>query len=108
MEGTATPILYKGQPVIWWVDEHGTPVAEGTPGARLSPLVIREYSDTLLIFMLKALAPEKYRERYNGPQTGRNGGAIEHRHQPTPVGLPSPEEMTVEELDKRDRIHSSH
>jgi hypothetical protein len=34
-----------------------------TPGARLSPLVIREYSDTLLMFMLKALDPDKYRER---------------------------------------------
>jgi len=37
--------------------------------------VIRRYSDTLLIFRLKALAPERYRERRE--VTGKDGGAIE-------------------------------
>lgn len=32
---------------------------------------IREYSDTLLIFLLKGLAPEKYRERFE--HTGKGG-----------------------------------
>lgn len=36
---------------------------------------IREYSDTLLIVLLKARAPEKYRERYE--HTGKNGDPIE-------------------------------
>jgi len=37
---------------------------------------IREYSDTLLIFLLKANDPEKYRERHE--ITGPRGGPIEH------------------------------
>lgn len=36
---------------------------------------VREYSDTLLIFLLKARRPEKYRERYE--HTGPNGGPIQ-------------------------------
>lgn len=35
---------------------------------------VREYSDTLLIFRLKALAPEKYRERQE--VTGAGGGPL--------------------------------
>ena len=36
---------------------------------------VRKYSDTLLIFLLKAHKPEKYRERHE--ITGRNGGPIQ-------------------------------
>lgn len=38
---------------------------------------IREYSDTLLIVLLKARAPEKYKERTSNEHTGKNGGPIE-------------------------------
>lgn len=38
--------------------------------------VVRGYSDTLAIFLLKAHAPEKYRERSNVELTGANGGPI--------------------------------
>jgi hypothetical protein len=41
---------------------------------------IREYSDTLLIFMLKGAAPEKYRERYEHAISGPNGGPIQVEH----------------------------
>lgn len=34
------------------------------------PYTELEYSDTLLIFLLKARAPEKYREKYDGPGAG--------------------------------------
>jgi hypothetical protein len=37
---------------------------------------IREYSDTLLVHMLKANRPSKYRERFE--LTGANGGPIQH------------------------------
>jgi len=37
---------------------------------------IREYSDTLLIFGLKGLKPEKYRDRRAIEHTGPGGGAI--------------------------------
>lgn len=38
---------------------------------------IREYSDTLLIVLLKARAPEKYKERVASEHTGKGGGPIQ-------------------------------
>lgn len=48
IDGVNKPVFYKGQLVT---DKKGNPV------------IIKEYSDTLLIFRLKALAPDVYRER---------------------------------------------
>jgi len=55
MEGTLKPVFYKGE-------ECG---------------VIREYSDTLLIFLMKGARPEKYKERISAEHTGKDGGPIE-------------------------------
>lgn len=38
---------------------------------------IREYSDTLLIFLLKGRRPERYRDRAAVEHTGKDGGPIE-------------------------------
>ena len=38
---------------------------------------VRKYSDTLLIFLLKGRAPEKYRERGSVEHTGKNGEALQ-------------------------------
>lgn len=38
---------------------------------------IKEYSDTLLIVLLKARDPEKYKERFHKIVTGQNGGPVE-------------------------------
>lgn len=38
---------------------------------------VRKYSDTLLIFLLKARRPDKYRERHSHEHTGKDGGPIE-------------------------------
>lgn len=54
-EGTDKPVFYEGRPC-------------GT---------IREYSDTLTIFLLKAHKPEKYRERYDVEHAGRGGGPVQ-------------------------------
>jgi len=43
-------------------------------------VTIREYSDTLLIFLLKGAAPEKYRERYEHAISGPNGDPIQIEH----------------------------
>lgn len=40
---------------------------------------IRDYSDVLLIFLLKGLRPEKYRERQEIQQTVTHGGPVEIR-----------------------------
>ena len=37
---------------------------------------IREYSDTLLIFLMKGAMPEKYKERFSSELTGKDGGPI--------------------------------
>ncbi len=38
---------------------------------------IRKMSDVLLIFLLKAARPEKFRERWQGELTGKDGGPIQ-------------------------------
>ncbi|WP_047236655.1 hypothetical protein [Chromobacterium subtsugae] len=55
MEGTLRPVFYKGAKV-------------GT---------IREFSDTLLIFLLKARDPEKYADRVKQELTGKGGGPLQ-------------------------------
>lgn len=55
-DGTLRPVFYKGEKV-------------GT---------IREYSDTLLIFLLKARDPDKYADRVKKEVTGAGGGPVQH------------------------------
>ncbi len=50
------------------------PVFQG--GKRVGEVL--EYSDTLLIFLLKAHRPEKYRERSQVEHTGKDGGPIRY------------------------------
>lgn len=54
-EGTDEPVFYKGY-------ECGS---------------VRKYSDTLAIFLLKAHAPDKYREKTSMELTGANGGPVQ-------------------------------
>jgi hypothetical protein len=64
VEGIDRPVIHRGQLATAWVDGDGNYVPEGSPRAvRIVPLTIREYSDTLLIFLLKAARPERYRKR---------------------------------------------
>ena len=44
---------------------------------------VRKFSDTLLIFLLKANKPEKYRETIRNEITGKNGGPVEYRDMTT-------------------------
>ncbi|MGI6078462.1 MAG: hypothetical protein ACOYCB_09950 [Fastidiosipilaceae bacterium] len=57
VNGVSEPVFYKGE-------QCGT---------------IQRYSDTLLIFLLKGVRPEKYRERFGHEITGKDGGPIEMR-----------------------------
>lgn len=41
---------------------------------------IKEFSDTLLIVLLKARAPEKYKDRVSNEHSGPNGGPIEQKN----------------------------
>jgi hypothetical protein len=40
---------------------------------------VQEYSDNLLMFRMKALAPEKYRDRQSIEHSGPDGGPIRHK-----------------------------
>ncbi len=54
VDGVAEPVYYKGERID----------------------TIAKYSDTLLIFLLKGLAPEKYRDNLRAELTGEDGGPI--------------------------------
>ena len=55
VEGVAKPVFYQGRQVG----------------------VVQEYSDTLLIFLLKGARPEKYAERYDQRISGPGGGPLQ-------------------------------
>jgi transposase-like protein len=74
VEGIDEPVIYQGELMGAWVDEKGNTVAKDSPGARIIPLTVKRYSDTLLIFLLKAAKPDKYRERRE--IVGAGGGPL--------------------------------
>jgi hypothetical protein len=85
-DGVDRPVIYQGRLCGSWVDAGGQVVAEDTPGARLVPLTVKEYSDTLLLALLRAHRPEKYRDHVRvegaGPQ-GAHQVSAGHKHEHT-------------------------
>jgi len=75
-QGVDEPVVYQGELMGAWVDAAGNVVQKDTPGARLVPLTLKKYSDTLMIFLLKAHRPEKYRESVKHEHGGAGGGDI--------------------------------
>lgn len=41
---------------------------------------IREYSDTLMVLLLKGNMPDKYKDRFSGELSGQGGGPIKTHH----------------------------
>lgn len=62
VDGVSKLVLYKGEPVK----------VKNPKTGEETYLTTKEFSDVLLIFLLKGVRPEKYRERYehSGPQGG--------------------------------------
>jgi hypothetical protein len=75
-DGIDEPVIYQGELCGAWVDGQGNAVAKDTPGARLIPLTVKKYSDSLLMFLLKAHRPDKFRERSSVEHSGQGGEPI--------------------------------
>lgn len=73
-EGWDEPVKYQGEFTYPEELDPETKEIRRVPGA--PPLAIRKYSDTLLQFLLKAMKPEKYRERYSAELTGKDGAPL--------------------------------
>lgn len=79
--GVRKPVIYQGEVSGVWLDEAGRRVSHDAPGARFVPLTLVEYSDTLMIFLLKAHRPEKYRENSRVEVGGVPGSPVEMKHE---------------------------
>lgn len=62
---------------------------------------IRNYSDTLLIFLLKGNKPEKFKDRVSSEHSGPNGGPIQHAHTVDLSKLTLPEKVALRDLIRR-------
>lgn len=99
-EGVDKPLVHQGQFTPLFVEERDAngnvimeEIAEGVIRPKRIPLLdadgkpqyatMKEYSDTLAIFLLKAHNPEKYRENMKVQHTGANDGPIQHEHTAT-------------------------
>ena len=65
VDGVSQPVLWQGKPVFVWKDEAGKIVEENTVGAAKVALMESNYSDTLLIALLNANLPEKFKYHNN-------------------------------------------
>lgn len=92
IEGDRQPVLHNGRPVFVWHDPEDEIVPEGTPGATRRVLTKVVRSDLLLIFTLKALRPERFRDRYDPRAKGPDDRDIDKEI-----------ENLARELDRRHR-----
>ena len=79
-DGVDEPVIHKGELMGIWVDDDGHVVTENTPNARKIPLTIKKYSDVLLMFRLKAMRPEQYRDNFKVEHAGDPKNPVKHEH----------------------------
>lgn len=73
-EGLRRVKFDRGRPImVPVVGADGLIVRDADGNAELVPYVEHEYSDTLLIFLLKGVRPEKYRQRMDAQLSGPGG-----------------------------------
>ena len=70
--GVRKPVMYHGKPVR-------VPMYPAKPRGKKEILYEVEYSDTLLIALLRAKKPGEYRDRVSAELTGKDGGPIDHK-----------------------------
>ena len=69
-EGVDEPVIHHGKLSGTWMGSDGRPIRAGEPipeDALFVPLTVKKYDNQLLMFLLKALCPEEFRENYNVP-----------------------------------------
>jgi len=71
-QGIDSPVVYQGQIMREWVDASGMPIPadqdpHAIPGAKLVPVTIKEYSDSLLLAEARSLI-SSFREKSEPPQ----------------------------------------
>lgn len=79
VEGVPKPVIYQGQLCREAKRDKNGELIRNENGEVVfsAPLTIREYSDTLLIFLMKGNNPEKYRDNAKVEHTGPGGGPLE-------------------------------
>ena len=80
--GVRKPVMYHGKPVR-------VPIDPAKPRGKKEILYEVEYSDTLLLALLKAKKPDEYRDRVSAELTGKGGGPIDTRLEIVFVDAPS-------------------
>ena len=89
-DGVDEPVVYQGELMGCWVMADGTVVSKDTPGATLVPLTVKKYSEALLLALLKAHRPERFRDNVKLEHSGTGaGGAIKvsHEHSVDPAAF---------------------
>lgn len=76
-DGVEKHVYHLGQVCGEWKDSAGKRCSPDAEDAVFHPHIVREYSDTLAIFLLKSHRPDKYRERGMLELTGAGGGPIQ-------------------------------
>lgn len=77
-EGVDEPVIHHGEMCGVWVDAKGKQVAPHTYGATFVGLTVKKYSDALLMFLLRAAKPKRFRENHKVEHSGKVRQA--HRH----------------------------
>ena len=97
VEGVSEPVAQKGQLVQAWADRDGNLLADDVAAALLSsnpemvqrvPLMVRRYSDHLLMFLLRGARPEKFRDNARHTGVAAEGPKA---HEPTVIYGKPPE-----------------
>jgi hypothetical protein len=79
-DGVDEPVIYQGELCGRWIGPDGQEATKDTPGARMVPLVVKKYSDSLLTLLLKANRPGKFRDNSRVEHTSPPGSPMRLEH----------------------------
>lgn len=84
VEGVEEPVIHQGEIVEAWIGKDGkllgkssAPLLGEETEGRMAPLMVRKYSDSLLMFLMRGANPKKYRDNMSHELSGPGGKPIE-------------------------------